>query len=75
MKRLLLTLPILTLSLAACTPAEQNAAIGGLGGRAGDGLGNLRELQRPLDAAAAQHDQAAGCGGSGDGSHDFHAKT
>ena len=34
MKRLLLTLPILTLSLAACTPAEQNAAIGGLGGAA-----------------------------------------
>ena len=40
---------------------------GRLGGRAGDGLGNLGELQRPLDAAAAQHDQAAGRGGSGDG--------
>ncbi len=34
MKRFLLTLPILTLSLAACTPAEQNAALGGLGGAA-----------------------------------------
>lgn len=34
MKRFLLTLPILTLGLAACTPAEQNAAIGGLGGAA-----------------------------------------
>jgi hypothetical protein len=56
-------------------PARCWRAIGGLGGRAGDGLGNLRELQRPLDAAAAQHDQAAGRGGSGDGSHDFRAKT
>ena len=34
MKRFLLTLPILTLSLAACTPAEQNAAIGAVGGAA-----------------------------------------
>lgn len=34
MKRFLLTLPILTLALAACTPAEQNAVIGGLGGAA-----------------------------------------
>ncbi len=34
MTRFLLTLPILTLSIAACTPAEQNAAIGGLGGAA-----------------------------------------
>lgn len=34
MKRFLLTLPMLTLSLAACTPAEQNAAIGALGGAA-----------------------------------------
>jgi len=34
MKRFLLTLPILTLSLAACTPAEQNSAIGGLVGAA-----------------------------------------
>ena len=34
MKRFLLTLPILTLTLAACTPAEQNAAIGAVGGAA-----------------------------------------
>ena len=34
MKRFLLTLPILTLALAACTPAEQNATIGALGGAA-----------------------------------------
>ena len=34
MKRFLLTLPILTLALAACTPSEQNAAIGALGGAA-----------------------------------------
>lgn len=34
MTRYLLTLPILTLALAACTPAEQNAAIGALGGAA-----------------------------------------
>jgi outer membrane lipoprotein SlyB len=34
MKRILLTLPFLTLAIAACTPAEQNAAIGGLGGAA-----------------------------------------
>lgn len=34
MKQFLLTLPILTLSLAACTPAEQNAAIGAVGGAA-----------------------------------------
>ena len=34
MKRFLLTLPILTLSLAACTPAEQSAAIGAVGGAA-----------------------------------------
>ena len=34
MKRFILTLPLLALPIAACTPAEQNAAIGGLGGAA-----------------------------------------
>lgn len=34
MTRYLLTLPLLVLPLAACTPAEQNAAIGALGGAA-----------------------------------------
>ena len=34
MKLFLLTLPILTLALVACTPSEQNAAIGALGGAA-----------------------------------------
>ena len=34
MKRFLLTLPLLALPIAACTPAEQNAALGGLGGAA-----------------------------------------
>lgn len=34
MTRFLLTLPLLALPIAACTPAEQNAAIGGLGGAA-----------------------------------------
>jgi hypothetical protein len=34
MKRFLLTLPLLTLPIAACTPAEQNAALGAVGGAA-----------------------------------------
>ena len=34
MTRFLLTLPLLALPIAACTPAEQNAAIGGIGGAA-----------------------------------------
>jgi hypothetical protein len=34
MTRFLLSLPILLLPLAACTPAEQNAAIGAIGGAA-----------------------------------------
>lgn len=34
MKRTLLTLPLLLAGLAACTPAEQNATIGALGGAA-----------------------------------------
>ncbi len=34
MTRFLLTLPLLTLSLAACQTGEQNAAIGALGGAA-----------------------------------------
>ena len=34
MKRFLLTLPLLALPIAACTPAEQNAAIGAVGGAA-----------------------------------------
>ena len=34
MKRFLLTLPLLALPIAACTPAEQNAALGAVGGAA-----------------------------------------
>jgi uncharacterized membrane protein YccC len=34
MKKYLVTLPVLALALAACTPAEQNAAIGAVGGAA-----------------------------------------
>ncbi len=34
MKRILLTLPLLALPIAACTPAEQNAALGAVGGAA-----------------------------------------
>lgn len=34
MKRLLLSLPLLALPLMACTPAEQNAALGAVGGAA-----------------------------------------
>lgn len=34
MTRFLLTLPLLALPIAACTPSEQNAAIGALGGAA-----------------------------------------
>lgn len=34
MKHIFLTLPLLTAAVAACTPAEQNAAIGALGGAA-----------------------------------------
>ncbi|MBL9073157.1 YtxH domain-containing protein [Tabrizicola sp.] len=34
MKRYLLALPLLALPIAACTPSEQNAAIGALGGAA-----------------------------------------
>ena len=34
MTRFLLTLPVLAMTISACTPAEQNAAIGGLGGAA-----------------------------------------
>lgn len=34
MKRYLLTLPLVFATLAACTPAEQNAAIGAVGGAA-----------------------------------------
>lgn len=34
MKRSLLSLPLVFTALAACTPAEQNAAIGALGGAA-----------------------------------------
>lgn len=34
MKRFLLTLPLLSLPIAACTPAEQNAALGAVGGAA-----------------------------------------
>jgi streptogramin lyase len=34
MTRFLLTLPLLALPIAACTPAEQNAAIGAVGGAA-----------------------------------------
>lgn len=34
MKRSLLTLPLVFATLAACTPAEQNATIGALGGAA-----------------------------------------
>lgn len=34
MKRYLLTLPLAFATLAACTPAEQNAAIGAVGGAA-----------------------------------------
>lgn len=34
MTRFLLALPILPLALAACTPAEQNAALGAVGGAA-----------------------------------------
>jgi outer membrane lipoprotein SlyB len=34
MTRFLLTLPLLALPIAACTPAEQNAALGAVGGAA-----------------------------------------
>lgn len=34
MKRYLLALPLLALPIAACTPAEQNAALGAVGGAA-----------------------------------------
>lgn len=34
MKRFLLILPLLSLPIAACTPAEQNAALGAVGGAA-----------------------------------------
>ncbi len=34
MNRFLLTLPLLALPIAACTPAEQNAALGAVGGAA-----------------------------------------
>ena len=34
MKRFLLTLPLLALQIAACTPAEQNAALGAVVGAA-----------------------------------------
>ena len=34
MTRFLLTLPLLALPISACTPAEQNAAIGAVGGAA-----------------------------------------
>lgn len=34
MPRILSVLPLLTVALAACTPAEQNAAIGAVGGAA-----------------------------------------
>jgi hypothetical protein len=34
MTRFLLTLPLLILPIAACTPAEQNAALGAVGGAA-----------------------------------------
>jgi outer membrane lipoprotein SlyB len=34
MTRFLLTLPLLALPLMACTPAEQNAALGAVGGAA-----------------------------------------
>lgn len=34
MKRFLLTFPLLALPIAACTPAEQNAALGAVGGAA-----------------------------------------
>lgn len=34
MTRFLLALPLLPLALAACTPAEQNAALGAVGGAA-----------------------------------------
>jgi outer membrane lipoprotein SlyB len=34
MTRFFLTLPLLVLPIAACTPAEQNAAIGAVGGAA-----------------------------------------
>lgn len=34
MTRLILTLPVMALALAACTQAEQNAAIGAIGGAA-----------------------------------------
>lgn len=34
MKHFLLTLPLLALPIAACTPAEQNAALGAAGGAA-----------------------------------------
>lgn len=34
MTRTILGIPLLLAALAACTPAEQNAAIGGLGGAA-----------------------------------------
>ncbi len=34
MNRLLLSLPLLALPLMACTPAEQNAALGAVGGAA-----------------------------------------
>ena len=34
MKRFLLILPLLALPIAACTPAEQNAALGAVGGAA-----------------------------------------
>ncbi|WP_374370785.1 glycine zipper 2TM domain-containing protein [Tabrizicola sp.] len=54
MKRLLLTLPILTLSLAACTPAEQNAAIGGLGGAAvGAAISSDKDRTKGAIAGAA----------------------
>jgi outer membrane lipoprotein SlyB len=34
MTRFLLTLPVLAMAISACTPAEQNAAIGAVGGAA-----------------------------------------
>lgn len=54
MKRLLLSLPILTLVLAACTPAEQNAAIGAVGGAAvGAAISSDKDRTKGAIAGAA----------------------